>query len=83
MCKQMMNTDSVAPMTCPSNLKCPGSGFLLGEPTAGHMEALHTKLSQRHLDMLTQPPTSGFHYCPANQPSGNTLFVLGRKTLTY
>lgn len=34
---------------CPSNLKCPGSDFPLGESRAGQMVALLMKLSQPHL----------------------------------
>lgn len=51
-----MSTESMEPMTCPSNLECPGSDFLLGE-SRGQMGALHMKLPHRHLDMLTPPPT--------------------------
>ena len=82
MCKEMMNIESVEPMTCPSNLECPGSDFLLGESRAGQMGALHMKLSQAHLDMLTHPPTSGLHHCHANQPSGNNLLWGERHSFT-
>lgn len=53
----MKSIESMEPMTCPSNLECPGSDFLLGESRAGQMGALHMKLSHPHLDMLTRPPT--------------------------
>lgn len=78
-----MNIHSPKAMACPSNLMCPGSDFLLGEPRAGQMGALLTGLSCHTLLCKHVPaPTSSLYHSQASQPSGNNHRLLGGK-LTY
>lgn len=79
----MLNIQSPEAMACPSNLTCPGSDFLLGEPRAGQMGALLTELLC-HTELCTHvpAPTSSLYHSQASQPSGNNHRLLGEK-LTY